>query len=80
VLIYLCSNAYVIVAKEGTPFVESGNRAYKLLKNNIKKAFTLNLLGDVSLFSCKMLTTYIAGCAGYLVLSEVICFALFKVF
>jgi len=68
---FLIRNAYVVVAKEGTPFCDSGRRAYKLLMDNICDVIALNRFGDIVLFVCRLLIVLIAGCVGYTALSQV---------
>jgi len=70
-LSYLVGNAYVIVAKEGTPFYDSGKRGFKLLMNNICDVIALNRFGDIVLFVCRLLIVLIAGFVGYAVISQV---------
>ena len=71
-LAFLVRNAYIIVAKEGTGFCDSGKRACRLLMDNINDVIALNHFGDLVLFVCRLLIVLIAGCVGYTVLSEVI--------
>jgi len=70
-MIYLIRNAYIIIAKEGTPFLESGKRAFRLLSENIKDVIVLNQIGDIVLFVCRLFITLAAGLVGYVVLSKV---------
>ncbi|CAH1734111.1 unnamed protein product [Chironomus riparius] len=62
---YLVRNAYIIVAKEGTEFIESGKRASHLLTRNIVDVIALNNFGDLVLFICRLLIVLIAGFVGY---------------
>jgi len=59
------------VAKEGTPFCDSGRKAIKLLANNISDVISLNIFGDLALFVCRLLVVLIAGLVGYAVISQV---------
>jgi hypothetical protein len=67
----LVRNAYVIVAKEGTPFCDSGKKAVKLLADNITDVIALNHFGDLVLFVCRLIVVLIAGFVGYGVLKTV---------
>ncbi|KAL7012095.1 hypothetical protein ACKWTF_014627 [Chironomus riparius] len=69
-LAYLVRNAYIIIAKEGTPLLDSGKRSCRLLMDNINDVIALNHFGDLVLFVCRLLIVLIAGCVGYTVLSE----------
>ncbi|CAH1734113.1 unnamed protein product [Chironomus riparius] len=62
---YLIRNAYIIVALDGTPFFESGQRAFKLIKNNLSHCYSVNQFGDIVLVVCRFLVTLIAGFVGY---------------
>ena len=59
------------MAKEGTPFCDSGKRAYRLLMDNINDVIALNHFGDLVLVVCRLLIVLIAGFVGYAVLSQV---------
>lgn len=65
---YIIRNAYILIAKDGTPFIESGRRASKLLSDNIDDVIALNTFGDVVLVVCRFLIVLIAGFVGYAVL------------
>lgn len=65
ILQYLIRNAYVIIAKDGTPFIESGKRASQLLLDNITDVIALNHFGDIVLSVCRFLIVLIAGTVGY---------------
>jgi hypothetical protein len=62
---YIVRNAYIIVAKDGTGFIESGKRASHLLTRNIVDVIALNNFGDLVLFICRLLIVLIAGFVGY---------------
>lgn len=68
---YLARNAYIIIAKEGTPFVQSGKRAYHLLAKNVTDVIALNHFGDLVLFVCRILIVLIAGFVGYIMMDKV---------
>ena len=70
-LSYLVRNAYVVIAKEGTGFCDSGKRAYRLLMDNINDVVALNHFGDLVLMVCRLLIVLIAGLVGYTLLSQV---------
>lgn len=67
---YLVRNSYIIIAKEGTPFIQSGKRASELLLTNIVEVISLNRFGDIVLFVCRLLVTVIAGLVGYSLLMK----------
>ncbi|CAG9810629.1 unnamed protein product [Chironomus riparius] len=69
-LAFLIRNAYVVVAKEGTGFCDSGRRAYRLLMDNITDVIALNHFGDLVLMVCRLLIVLIAGLVGYTLLSS----------
>ncbi|KAL7012097.1 hypothetical protein ACKWTF_014629 [Chironomus riparius] len=69
-LAFLIRNAYVVVAKEGTGFCDSGRRAYRLLMDNITDVIALNHFGDLVLMVCRLLIMLIAGLVGYTLLSS----------
>lgn len=62
---YLVRNAYIIVAKDGTPFFESGKRAFDLLYRNIMDVIALNNFGDIVLVLGRLFVVGIAGFIGY---------------
>lgn len=61
---YLIRNAYIIVAKDGTPLVESGRKAFKLIWENLKDVASLNIFGDIALVFARLfvfgISTFIA--------------------
>lgn len=65
VLKYLVRNAYIIVALDGTPLIESGKRAFNLLKDNLVDVLALNNVGDFVLFLGRVFVTLIAGFVSY---------------
>ena len=69
-LAFLVRNAYIVVAKEGTGFCDSGKRAYRLLMDNINDVIALNHFGDLVLMVCRLLVVLIAGLVGYTLLSS----------
>ncbi|XP_070508748.1 choline transporter-like protein 1 [Chironomus tepperi] len=66
---YLVRNAYIIVAKDGTGFMDSGKRAYHLLSRNIMDVIALNNFGDIVLAVCRLLIVLIAGFVGFEILN-----------
>lgn len=65
---YLVRNTYIIIAKEGTPFIKSGKRASTLLLRNIADVVTLNKFGDLVLLVSKFVIVILAGLFGYLIM------------
>ena len=62
---YLVRNAYIIVAKDGTPLMASGKRAFHLLSQNLLDVIALNKIGDFVLFLARIFVVLIAGFIGY---------------
>ncbi|XP_070497920.1 choline transporter-like protein 1 [Chironomus tepperi] len=62
---YLMRNAYIIMAKDGTPFFESGKKAFKLIFRNLGNVVALNHFGDLVLFMGRLFVVLIAGLCGY---------------
>ncbi|CAG9810628.1 unnamed protein product [Chironomus riparius] len=69
-LSFLVRNAYVVIAKDGTEFCDSGKRAYKLIMENVTDVIALNHFGDLVLMICRFLVVLIAGLVGYTLLSS----------
>ncbi|KAL7012087.1 hypothetical protein ACKWTF_014619 [Chironomus riparius] len=67
---YLVRNAYIIIALDGTPFFESGKRAFHLLKDNLDHCYSVNQFGDIVLAVCRFLVTLIAGFVAYEILKR----------
>lgn len=61
---YLVRNAYIIVAKDGTPLITSGKRAISLFKNHFENFVVLNQVGNVVLWIGKILVILIAAFVG----------------
>lgn len=61
---YLIRNAYIIVAKDGTPLITSGRKAFKLIWDNLKDVVALNHFGDIVLVVARLfifaISTFIA--------------------
>lgn len=66
---YLVRNAYIVVALDGTPLIESGKKAFRLLKENLIDVIALNNVGDFVLFLGRIFVTLIAGFISYEVAS-----------
>jgi Plasma-membrane choline transporter len=62
---YLIRNAYIIVAKDGTPLVTSGRKAVELLARQIINVVILNKVGDFVLFVGKLFIVLISTFVGY---------------
>ncbi|XP_070508755.1 choline transporter-like protein 1 [Chironomus tepperi] len=69
-LSFLIRNAYIIIAKEGTPFCDSGRRACRLLMDNITDVIALNHFGDFVLMVCRVLIMLIAQFVGLVMLTK----------
>jgi solute carrier family 44 protein 1 (choline transporter-like protein) len=70
---YLVRNAYIIVARDGTPLFQSGKRAFNLLFNNLMDVIALNQFGDIVLIVGRLFVVGIAGFIGYeLMVSKII--------
>jgi solute carrier family 44 (choline transporter-like protein), member 1 len=62
---YLLRNAYIIVAKDGTPLIESGRKAFGLLKRNLLDVIALNQFGDLVLVVARLFVMGISMLVGY---------------
>ena len=62
---YLVRNAYIIVAKDGTPLIESGRKAFNLLLKNLVDVIALNQFGDFVLILGRLFVVLIAGFVSY---------------
>lgn len=60
---YLARNAYIIVAKDGTPFFQSGRRAFDLIFRNLVDVLALNNFGDIVLVVGRL---FVAGISGFI--------------
>lgn len=69
ILQYLVRNAYIIVALDGTPLIESGQKAFRLLKENLIDVIALNNVGDFVLFLGRVFVALIAGFVSYEIVS-----------
>ncbi|KAG5673119.1 putative CTL-like protein [Polypedilum vanderplanki] len=67
---YLVRNAYIIVAKEGTPLYQSGKRAFHLLFENLMDVIALNQFGDIVLIVGRLFVVGIAGLIGYEIMNK----------
>jgi solute carrier family 44 (choline transporter-like protein), member 1 len=61
-------NAYIVIAKDGTPLIQSGKKAFHLLKAHSKDVIALNFAGDFVMFIAKVFVVAITGFVGYEVL------------
>lgn len=66
---YFVRNAYIIVALDGTSFIDSGKKAFRLLTENLIDVIALNNIGDFVLFLGRIFVTLIAGFVSYEVAS-----------
>ena len=62
---YLMRNAYIIVALNGTPLIDSGKKAFRLIKENLVDVIVLNKFGDFVLFVGKLFVVAITGFVSY---------------
>lgn len=62
---YIVRNAYIIVAKDGTPLIESGKKAFNLLLKNLMDVVALNQVGDLVLVLGRLFVVLIAGFVSY---------------
>lgn len=62
---YLVRNAYIIIAKDGTPLMTSGKKAFNLLKDNLIDVIAVNKIGDLVLFFGKVFVVLTTGFVGY---------------
>lgn len=58
---YIVRNAYIIVAKDGTPLLESGRKSFHLLLKNLVDVVALNQVGDFVLVLGRLFVILIAG-------------------
>jgi solute carrier family 44 (choline transporter-like protein), member 1 len=58
---YLIRNAYIIVALNGTPLIESGKKAFTLITNNLLDVVALNKFGDFVLVVGRLFVIAISG-------------------
>lgn len=58
---YIVRNAYIIVAKDGTPLLESGKKSFHLLLKNLVDVVALNQVGDFVLVLGRLFVILIAG-------------------
>jgi hypothetical protein len=65
ILKYLIRNAYIIIARDGTPFVESGKMASHLIMNNLMSVISLNYIGDFILVLGEIYIVCVSGFVGY---------------
>lgn len=65
VLKYLIRNAYIIVAKDGTPLYESGRKAFKLVWDNLKDVVALNMFGDIVLLVARFFVFALSSFIAY---------------
>lgn len=62
---YLIRNAYIIVAKDGLPFIEAASKSTDLIFNNLIDVLALNHVGDLVLSMGRLFVVVIAGFVGY---------------
>jgi solute carrier family 44 (choline transporter-like protein), member 2/4/5 len=62
---FFVRNAYIIVAKDGVPFVSAGGRAFELIVNNVVDVMALNYFGDLALVVGRLIIVVLSGVIGY---------------
>lgn len=62
---YLVRNAYIIVALNGTPLIESGKKAFRLITKNLVDVIALNQFGDFVLVMGRLFVVAISGFVCY---------------
>jgi ABC-type phosphate transport system permease subunit len=62
---YIIRNAYIIVAKDGTPLFESGKKAFNLIFENLMDVYALNKFGDLVLFMGRLFVVAISSMIAY---------------
>jgi solute carrier family 44 protein 1 (choline transporter-like protein) len=65
---YIVRNAYIVVARDGTPFFKSAKKAFGLLMRNIMDVIALNKYGDAVLIFGRLFVTAIAGLVGFVLM------------
>lgn len=66
---YFVRNAYIIVAKDGTSFYDSGKKAFHLITRNLLDCIVLNRIGDFVLVLMKVFVTAFSGCVAYAIVT-----------
>lgn len=62
---YLIRNAYIIIARDGTPFFESGKKAFKLIWDNMIDVIALNQFGDIVLVMGRLFIVVLSSFIAY---------------
>lgn len=62
---YLVRNAYIVVAMDGTPLIQSGRKAFGLITKNLVDVIALNKVGDFVLFLGRVFVVLITGFVSY---------------
>jgi solute carrier family 44 (choline transporter-like protein), member 1 len=62
---YLVRNAYIVIAMDGTPLIESGKKAFNLLFKNLIDVVALNNVGDFVLLLGRVFVMLISGFVCY---------------
>ncbi|XP_018575540.1 choline transporter-like protein 1 isoform X2 [Anoplophora glabripennis] len=65
---FFTKNAFIVTAMHGTPFIQSGKRAVKLLTLNICNTITINSLGDFVLTMSSVLIVGLSVLFAYFIL------------
>ncbi|XP_044766661.1 choline transporter-like protein 1 [Coccinella septempunctata] len=66
VIHYISSQAYIMIAMHGEPFIPSGKRATKLLIENALNTLAVNSIGDFVLLLVKILITLLTIISGFI--------------
>ncbi|KAG5670172.1 hypothetical protein PVAND_000453 [Polypedilum vanderplanki] len=62
---YLIRNSLILIAKNGTPFFESGRRASDMIMRNLMNVISLNYIGDLVLLFGRIFIAVITGFIGF---------------
>lgn len=62
---FFSRNAYIIVALDGKPFMDSGEKAFQLFAKNLTNIVVLNSFGDFVLFLGRLFGAAISGFVCY---------------
>lgn len=67
---FFTKNAYIVTAMHGTPFIQSGKQAVKLLTLNICNTISINSIGDFVLGMSYVLVTALSALITYFLLAD----------
>lgn len=72
ILKFFVRNTYIIIARNGTPFIESGTHAFHLIFNNFQNTVAVNFFGDLTLSVARLFIVIIAGFIGFILMVSLI--------